>query len=102
MELWEPVDKMVEYNQKLNSGNANEKRALFSRFYTLMIDRRLDKIKEEIKKLEESYLDDFTSYLNNTFNSRIKKLQEDNNLEYFEIKTIKNWLRKNEEELFMT
>lgn len=67
-----------------------------------MIDRRLERIQKEIKLLEEDYLDDFTKYLNNTFNPRIKKLQDENNLEYFDIKTIKNWLRKNEEELIMT
>lgn len=33
MKLWEP-EKMEGYEALLNSGNANKKRALFSRFYT--------------------------------------------------------------------
>lgn len=33
MELWEP-EKMDDYEALLNSGSANKKRALFSRFYT--------------------------------------------------------------------
>lgn len=86
----------------MGSGDANKKRALFHQFYTQVMDRRIFNLEEQIKALEDDYIDDYANYLNNTFNPRIKKLQDKNNLDYFDIKVIKSWLRKNEEEIIVT
>ena len=37
-------------------------------------------------------------YLTNTFEPRVKAIQEEQDLEYYEVNTIRNWLRKNPEE----
>lgn len=63
-----------------------------------MIDQRMDTLNDRIKGYEDKLIDDFVKYLNGTFDLRVKKIQEEQDLEYFEVAIIKNWLRKNPDE----
>lgn len=63
-----------------------------------MIDQRMDTLNDRIKDYEDKLIDDFVKYLNGTFDLRVKKIQEEQDLEYFEVAIIKNWLRKNPDE----
>ena len=74
MRSWETGSSLETIEELLGSGDANKKRALFHQFYTEIMDTRILELQEQIKSLEDDYIGDFASYLNDTFNPRIKAL----------------------------